>query len=51
MIVHREVNVRHKHIEVARKTLTLEHFPEKLCQTLFENNKLNLCYIGWYKFL
>ena len=42
MTVHREVNVRHKHINVARKTLIFKVFQAKLCQTLFEISKLNL---------
>ena len=39
MTVHREVNVRHKRIVIAR------------FQTLCEINKLNLPCIGWCKFL
>ena len=51
MTVHREVNTRHKRISVARKTLIFPYLSVKLCQTIFEINKLNLPYIGWYKFL
>ena len=51
MMVHREVNVRHKHIIVARKTLILAYFSAKLCKTLIGINELNLPCIGWCKFL
>ena len=51
MTVHKEVNVCHKRISVARKTLIFAYFSAKLCQTLFEINKLNLPLIGWCKFL
>ena len=49
--VHREVNVRHKRIIVDRKTLIFAYVSAKLCQTLFEINKLNVPCIGWFKFL
>ena len=51
MAVHREVNVRHKRIIVDRKTLIFAYVSAKLCQTLFEINKLNVPCIGWCKFL
>ena len=51
MTVHREVNVCHKRISVARKTLIFVYLSTKLCQTLFKINKLNLLCIGWCKFL
>ena len=51
MTAHREVNVRHKHSIVARKTIIVAYFSAKLCLTLFEINKLNLPCIGWCKFL
>ena len=47
MTVHRKVKVRHEHISVARETLIFEYFPTKLCQMVFEINKLNLSCIGW----
>ena len=42
MAVHRKVKVSHEHIHVAMKTLIFEYFSEKLCQMLFEINKINL---------
>ena len=51
MTTHREVNVRHTRIIVARKILIFAYFSAKLCQTLCEINKLNLPCIGWCKFL
>ena len=50
MTVHREVNVRHKHINVTRETLIFENFSAKLSQTPFEINNLNLSGIEWFKF-
>ena len=47
MTVLRKVNVRHKRISVARKTLIFAYFFVKLFQTLFEIKKLNLLCIGW----
>ena len=51
MTIHREVNLRHKRIRIARKTLFFAYFSAKLCQTLFEINKFNLPCIAWCKFL
>ena len=51
MMVHREVNVHHKHIIVAGKGLIFAYFSVKLCQMFFGINKLNLPGIGWCKFL
>ena len=51
MNVHREVNVRHKRVSVAIKTLIFAYFSAKLYQTLLEINKLNLPCIGWCQFL
>ena len=51
MTVHREVNIRHKRIIVATKTLTFAYFSTKLSKTFFEINKLNLPCIGWCKIL
>ena len=45
MTVHRQVNVHHKHISVG------SIFFGKLCETLFEINKLNPSCIGQCKFL
>ena len=44
MTVHRQVNVHHKHISLA------SNFSVKLCETLFEFNKLNLSCVGWLSF-
>ena len=42
MIVHREVNVRHNDINIAREAPNFEYFFAKLRKTIFEINKLNL---------
>ena len=42
MTMHREVNIRHKHINLAKKTLIFEYFSAKFCHMLFEMNKLIL---------
>ena len=58
MTVHREANVHHKHIIMARKTLIFTYFSAKLCQKLFEIYNLiclvldgisfyEKCFFGW----
>ena len=49
--MYRQVHVHHKHISVARKTLIFEYFSAKLCETLFEINKLNLFLVVTGKFI
>ena len=47
MMVQREVKVSLEHIGVARKTLTFKYFSGKLCQVLFEINKLINTILHW----
>ena len=44
-----QVNVHHKHIRVARKTLIFEYFSAKLCKTLFEIKRTVLDGVSLYK--
>ena len=51
MTVHREVNVRHKRIIIARKTLILAYFLWNCPKRFLILTNFNLPCIGWCKFL
>ena len=50
MTMHRDINVHHEHISIARKTLIFKGFSLKLYQRLSETKKINLSCTGCYKF-